>query len=259
MAHHPLAIALLSAFFVSLVSLVGLATIPFHEQSLQSITFLLISLATGALFGDAIIHLMPEIFLGPARPLYSSLWMLGGILASFLFEKFLRWKQEHGLDGHHHEHGHAHPHAIKPVGRILLLSDGLHNFVDGLLIGASYLAGLQVGFSTTVAVILHEIPHEIGDFAVLLDAGWPRATALLFNFLSALIAMLGAGCAFLFQAGLHNFSQVALPITAGSFLYIAGTNLTPELHKESDPVKSLMQCLAIMAGIGLMLVLFVIE
>src|SRR5258706_4429874 len=177
-----------SAALVSTVSLAGIATLPIPEQRLKEVTFLLISLATGALFGDAILHLLPDIFEDPSHPLSNSLWILAGIGVSFVLEKFLRWKHEHGLEpeiGHSHHH-----HAIKPVGRILLLSDGLHNFVDGLLIGASYLAGRKIGIATTLAVILHELPHEIGDFGILIDAGYSRSRAVLFNFISACVALL---------------------------------------------------------------------
>ena len=174
--------ALASAFIVSLISLAGLATLPFREQSLKDIVFLLISLSAGALFGDAILHLLPEIFRSTTHPVASSLWVIAGIFSSFLIEKFLRWRQEHGL----HPHDHIHP-----VGRIILISDGLHNLLDGTLIGASYMAGRSVGLATTFAVILHELPHEIGDFGVLLHSGYSRTKALLFNFLSAMIAIAG--------------------------------------------------------------------
>jgi len=243
-----------SAILVSLVSLAGLATIPIPEEQLGEITFLLISLATGALFGDAILHLLPDIFKDQAHHLGNSLWILAGIGVSFILEKFLRWKHEHGLEPEN-DHGHK----IKPVGRILLLSDSLHNFVDGLLVGATYIVGLKVGIATTLAVVLHELPHEIGDFGVLIDAGWPRAKALLFNFISACVALLGVIAAFAFQAGLSQFSAVALAFTAGSFLYIAGSNLTPELHKVKDPLKSLFQILAMSAGISLMALLLLVE
>lgn len=235
---------------VSLVSLVGLATIFLRGRRLHQITFVLISLATGALFGDAIFHLLPEIFKDGSSSRQSSFWVMAGIFSSFVFEKFLRWKQEHGIEQSH---------AIKPVGRIILVSDGLHNFMDGILIGASYLAGASVGLATTLAVILHELPHEIGDFAVLIDAGYAWERALLFNFLSACSAITGVLAAFGFHSGIHNFTGMALPLTAGSFLYIAGANLTPELQKENAPARSLIQCLAILAGSALMVLLLFIE
>jgi len=238
--------ALASAAAVSLVSLVGIATFPFREEQVRRMTFILFSLATGALFGDAILHILPEVFRTPDRTLSSSLWVLGGILASFIFEKFLRWKDHHEIE---------HTHTIKPVGRIILLSDGLHNLVDGILIGASFQVNRDVGIATTLAVALHELPHEIGDFGVLIDSGYSKTKALLFNFFCACIAIAGVLVAFVFQSSIKNFPWVALPFTAGSFLYIAGSNLTPELQKEYVPLKSLIQCLGMLLGVGVMVIL----
>ena len=192
--------ALGSAFVVSLISLVSVATIFLREERVKGAVFLLISLAAGALFGDAILHLLPEIYRTTTHPVASSLWVLAGIFSSFVLEKFLRWRQEHGL----HPHDHIHP-----VGRIILVSDSMHNLLDGVLIGASYLAGRSVGMATTVAVILHELPHEIGDFGVLLHSGYSRTKALLFNFLSACIAIAGVGIAFAFPSALSDFPAIA--------------------------------------------------
>ena len=241
--------AFLSAFSVSLLSLISLATLPFREAQLKRFVFILISLAAGALFGDAILHLFPEIYHTTPHPIASSLWILAGIFSSFILEKFLRWRQEHGLHGDH----------IHPVGRILLVSDSLHNLIDGVLIGASYLAGHSVGLATTFAVILHELPHEIGDYGVLLHSGSSRTKALLFKFVSAMVSMAGVCIAFGFQSAMADFPAIALPITAGTFLYIAGSNLTPELHKEVAPLKSLMQFLALLVGVGFMLLLLLVN
>ena len=226
-----------------MVSLVGIATLPFSEEGLKRITFVLISLAVGALFGDAILHILPEVFRHDTHSFKSSLWVLAGMFASFVFEKFLRWKDHHELEQ---------TPGIKPAGRIILVSDGLHNLVDGILIGASYLANRDVGLATTLAVALHELPHEIGDFGVLIDSGYSKGKALLFNFFCACIAIVGVIVAFGFHSSSDNFPWIALPLTAGSFLYVAGSNLTPELQKENAPMKSLLQCIAMMAGVGLM-------
>ncbi len=247
----PFWLAFGSALGVSLLSLAALATIPLRERSVKNVVFFLVSLAAGALFADAIVHLLPEIFRSSAHPVKSSLWVLVGIFSSFVLEKFLRWRQEHGL--------HNHDDHIHPVGRILLVSDGLHNLMDGILIGASYQAGYSVGIATTLAVVLHELPHEIGDFGVLLHSGYSRSQALLFNFLSACIAMVGVGVAFAFQSAMADFPSIALPVTAGTFLYIAGSNLTPELHKENAPMKSLVQFISLLAGVGLMLLLLLVD
>ncbi len=250
----PFSSALASAGLVSTVSLLGIATLPFREQQIKRITFILISLAVGALFGDAILHLLPSIFRHDAHSLKSSLLVLAGILISFIFEKFLRWKDHH----HVHDPVQDSP-CIHPMGRILLVSDGLHNLLDGILIGASFLVNREVGIATTIAVALHELPHEIGDFGVLIHSGYSKGRALLLNFLCACIAIAGVFVAFAFQSSMENFPWVALPLTAGSFLYIAGSSLTPELQKEYEPVKSLVQCFAMMVGVGLMVWLLVLE
>ncbi|HVO32710.1 MAG TPA: ZIP family metal transporter [Elusimicrobiota bacterium] len=256
--HSLLLDAVVSAIVVSLISLVGIAALFVRHDILLRGTFMLVSLATGALFGDAIFHLLPQVFAAADARLRSSLWVLAGIFSSFVFEKFLRWKYEHGLhESDHHAPGHIHP--IKPVGRIILVSDGLHNLIDGMAIGASYLAGRQVGLATTLAVILHELPHEFGDFGILLDAGYRPSRALAFNFVCACVSILGVFAAFGFQAGMEDFTGIALPITAGSFLYIAGSSLTPELQKESAPVKSLLQFLGMLSGAGLMFALLALE
>ena len=241
---NAFAAALLSAILVSLISLLGIASLPFSEETLKRITFALVSLATGALFGDAVLHILPDVFRHDPHSLASALWILAGIFASFVFEKVLRWKDHHNLEG---------PKGIKPVGRIILFSDGLHNLLDGILIGASFQVNREVGIATTLAIALHELPHEIGDFGVLIDSGYSKGRALLFNFLCACIAIAGVFVAFAFQSSLENFPWVALPLTGGSFLYIAGSNLTPELQKEYAPVKSLIQCAAMLAGVGLMI------
>jgi zinc and cadmium transporter len=140
-----------------------------------------------------------------------------------------------------------------------LLADGAHNFFDGMIIGASYVVSLQVGIATTMAVVFHEIPHELGNFFVLLYAGFTKTRALFFNFLSALFAVLGTIIALLVGSRVEDFSSVMLPVAAGGFIYIAGSDLVPELNKESKLGKSVVQLLAIGLGVGLMLLLDMLE
>ena len=157
-----------------------------------------------------------------------------------------------------HAHAHHH-HGIKPVTRILMVSDGLHNLLDGLLIGASYLAGQPIGMATTLAVLLHEIPHEIGDLGVLLDAGYSRKAALIFNFTWGAFAAAGVCLAYGIGSHIITFTPLALSVTAGFFLYIAGSNLTPEMQKENSPRKSLEQLAGIFVGVAVMLFLLRFE
>jgi zinc and cadmium transporter len=148
---------------------------------------------------------------------------------------------------------------VEPVGYVNLVADGVHNLVDGMLIGASYLAGVPVGIATTVAVILHEIPQEMGDFGVLLQAGFSRRNALLLNFGSGCLAIVGALLSLLAGSLVEGFTRVMLPFTAGGFIYIAGSDLLPELHKETRPLRSALQLLAVAVGVGLMLLLARLE
>jgi zinc and cadmium transporter len=235
---------------VSLVSLIGLAFVSLREEKLKQIIFVMVSLAVGGLFGDAFIHLLPESFEKLGSKLEASLYTLAGIFVFFILEKFLLWR---------HQHVFASGHSIHPVGYMNLLADGVHNLIDGVIIGASYVISVPVGVATTLAVIFHEIPHELGNFFVLLYAGFSKRKALFFNFLSALFAILGTVVSLLVGTKVENFSQVMLPLAAGGFIYIAGSDLVPELNKESTLGKSLVQMLAIGVGVGLMLILGMLE
>ena len=241
---------LVSVTIVSLASFIGIVTISSNRLQVQQVVFVTVSLAVGAMFGDTFIHLLPQAFKSTTAPLATSLYILSGILIFFLLEKFLLWR---------HEHVPHYEDCIHPVGYVSLVADGLHNFIDGLLIGSSFLVSLPVGVGTTLAVLLHEIPQEIGDFGVLLHAGFRPARAIWWNFLSALTAIVGAVVALITGELIKGLPTVVLPMTAGGFIYLAGSDLVPELHKERDPVKSAIQMLAIGAGIGLMLLLAVWE
>jgi zinc and cadmium transporter len=249
-APHLWTYSLVSVALVSLLSLIGLAFISVGEEKLKRIIFVMVSLAVGGLFGDAFIHLLPDSFERLGSQLEASLWVLAGIFTFFILEKFLLWRHEHVLEADH---------SIRPVGYMNLLADGVHNFIDGAIIGASYVVSLHVGIATTMAVIFHEIPHELGNFFVLVYAGFTRKRALFFNFLSAVFAILGTIISLLVGARVENFSSVMLPLAAGGFIYIAGSDLVPELNKESRLGKSAVQMLAIGLGVGLMLLLDMLE
>jgi zinc and cadmium transporter len=235
---------------VSLLSLIGLAFISVSEKKLKQIVFVMVSLAVGGLFGDAFIHLLPQSFEKLGSEVRASLFVLAGIFAFFVLEKFLLWR---------HQHVFGFDQGIHPVGYINLLADAVHNFIDGVIIGASYMVSLPVGIATTTAVIFHEVPHELGNFFVLLFAGFTKTKALFFNFLSALFAILGTVVSLLVGSKIEDFSMVMLPLAAGGFIYIAGSDLVPELNKESDLFKSVVQMIAIALGVGLMLLLAVLD
>lgn len=242
--------ALTSVMVVSLISLIGLATISLSEKKLRRALFFLVSLAVGGLFGDAFIHLLPEAFENAQATRLTSLSVLGGLFVFLILEKVLRWR---------HEHMPAQRIQINPTGWLNLFADGLHNLIDGLLIGAAWLASEPIGIATTLAVILHEVPQEIGDFGVLLQAGFSRRKALFFNFLSAMIAIAGTIIALVIGSRAERFSTLMIPFTAGGFIYLAGCDLLPELNRESALSRSLLQLVAMMAGAGLMLSLTWLE
>ncbi len=243
--------ALASTFMVSLISLIGVFTFSVNEKILRKYIFLLVSLAVGALLGGAFIHLIPESFSEGNNTILISLEIIGGIMIFFILEKFLHWH-------HHHDGDHSHE-TIHPVGHMILIADGVHNFIDGIVIGASYLISIEVGIATTLAIILHEIPQEISDFGVLIHAGYSKKKALWVNFLSALSSVLGT--ILVLFAG--NFSQSLTtwlpPIAAGSFIYIAMSDLIPEMHKEHATKESLLQILTVFIGIGIMFLLLFLE
>lgn len=228
----------------------GIAFLSISEERLKQIIFVMVSLAVGSLFGDAFIHLLPESFEKFEAKVEASLYVLTGIFLFFILEKFLLWRHQHTLEASH---------AIHPVGYMNLFADGVHNFIDGTIIGASYLISLPVGVATTLAVIFHEIPHELGNFFVLLYAGFTKTRALFFNFLTGLFAILGTLVALLVGSRVEHFSLLMLPLAAGGFIYIAGSDLVPELNKEVEPSKSLIQLIAIATGVGLMLLLTLVE
>ena len=245
---------LASVSAVSLVSLVGLFALSLKEAILRRAIFALVSLAAGALLGDAFIHLIPETF-EEVAPLPASLLLILGVLVFFILEKFLHWHHYHGAEnamGHRHD-------GIHPTGYMILVSDGFHNFLDGIIIAAAYLVTIDVGVATTIAVILHEIPQEIGDFAVLLHSGFTRGRALFLNFLSALVAVLGALVVILVGEAGGGVVLLLVPVAAGGFLYLASADLIPEIHKTTDLKSSLVQFVAMLSGIAAMVALLFFE
>ena len=242
--------SLSSAMLISLISLVGIVTIMIGVKRLDRIIPLLISFAVGGLFGDAFIHLLPEAFEKAPTPALTSLYVILGILLFFVLERFLHW---------HHEHRARAVNPVHPVAYIILVSDGVHNLLDGLIIGASYLVSIPIGVATTVAVALHEIPQEQGDFGILVNAGFTPRRALEMNFLSAGLALVGVVLSLSLGPSLGDYTVFMLPFTAGGFIYIAGSDLIPELHAERELPGSLAQFAMLVAAIGMMFLLLLIE
>lgn len=241
-------ITLFSVFLVSLISLVGVLTIPWSDGRLKNVIPLMVSFAAGALFGDCFIHILPEAF-SELQDIYVSALTLLGVALFFALENFVSWRHCHIPTTEEHTH---------PLAFMNLVGDGLHNLMDGLVIGASYLMSMPLGISTTIAVILHEIPQEVGDFGVLIHAGLPIKRALLYNFMSALVAVLGGVVSLLIGPIAQSYASAMLPIAAGGFVYIAGSDLLPELSHECNPRQSIAQFLSILLGMVVMFLLLAI-
>lgn len=244
--------ALGSVILVSIISLVGVFFLAADNNRLQKMLLILVSFAIGGLTGDAFIHLIPQAFEDLGAKLSTSLLIIAGMLVFFSMEKFIRWRHCHIPTSEQHVH---------PVATLNIIGDGVHNFIDGLLIGATYLVSIPIGITTTIAVILHEIPQEIGDFGILVHAGISAKKAILLNFATALTAVLGTVLSLTIGAHLQAFSLVMLPITAGGFIYIAGSDLIPEVQAECTGGAgiNLAHFVAIMLGIGLMAALVLLD
>ncbi len=247
-----------SVVIVSLISLIGLSTFGIKTETLKKFLIYMLAFSAGALFGDAFIHLIPGIVKKQGSfGLFPSISLLSGIVLFFIVEKFIHWQHCHIPVSKEHIH---------PFTYMNLVGDGVHNFIDGLIIAGSYLVNLQIGIATTLAVVFHEIPKEMGVFGVLVHGGFSRGKALALNFLTALIAVSGTIIALLIGSEVADITtSILLPIAAGGFIYIAGADLIPELHKEtashSSPqvAASLLQLLAFVSGIGVMALLLLLE
>lgn len=241
---------LASVAFVSIISLIGIFTFSIKIDRLRKALLFLVSFSAGALLGDTFIHLFPTMIEQGGFGLDAAAYLLSGMLIFFILEKFIHWRHCHIPTSKEHPH---------PFVYMNLIGDSLHNLIDGMVIAGSYLVSIPLGFATTLAVIFHEIPQEIGDFGVLVHGGFKRMKALLFNFLTALTAV--AGAIVVLAAGMkaENITLLIIPFTAGGFLYVAGSDLIPELHKETDAKKSVVQLIGLVLGVLIMVALLAFE
>ncbi|MFA5967008.1 MAG: ZIP family metal transporter [Patescibacteria group bacterium] len=225
---------------VSLISLIGVVFFWVNQKFVTKIVPWLVAFAAGTLLAAAWFDLIPESLVGLGESAF--IWVVAGILLFLLFEQVLHW---------HHEHGHdcdecgSRP---KAVGYSVLLGDGLHNFLDGVLIASAFMASVPVGIATTMAVMFHEIPQELGDFGVLLHSGFSRTKALYFNFISALAAVAGGLVAYFALNSVQNSIPYIVAIGAGGFLYIALTDLFAELKGGKNIMLRLGQMLVLIFG-----------
>jgi len=228
---------IISTVLVSLISLVGVFSISLNKKTFSKIIILLVALSAGALMGGAFIHLIPEAVELGNENVY--LYILSGIVLFFIFEKALWWRHCHK------EHCEVHTFAY-----MNLIGEALHNFIDGLIIAAGFLANSSLGIVTVIATAMHEIPQEMGDFGVLIHGGFTKKKAIIYNFLIALTAVLGGIIGF-YTIGMLNIEGLLLAIAAGGFIYISASDLMPELRKETGK-KSIITMSMFILGIIIM-------
>lgn len=241
---------LVSVFAVSLISLIGVLTISISMEKLRKFLLLLVSFAAGSLLGGALLHLLPEAIEQAEEILKPMFLILSGIILFFTLEKILFWRHCHLPTTENHPH---------PVAINNIIGDGFHNLIDGMIIAGSYMVSIPLGLTTTLAVLLHEIPQEIGDFGILVHAGYSRKKALFFNFLSATIAIIGAGLTLAIGSSFIGLQEYVIPFTIGGFIYIATADLMPELKVETNTGRSILQLIAFIIGVGIMALLLLIE
>ena len=228
---------LIAVFIVSAISLIGnfLLVTKFLKKTL----FYMVAFSAGALLGAAFLDLLPEALASSLRQRVP-LFIILGILIFFIIEKFLHW--------HHH---HTEENDIHTFTYLNIVGDGVHNFTDGVIIAIAFINSTAIGIATTIAIVAHEIPHEVGNFAILIYGGFSRMKATIYNFLSALTAFLGAMAAYFFSNKIENINFYIGAIAIGGLVYISTTDLIPEIHKETEIKKTFVQFVLMVLGIFL--------
>jgi len=212
---------------MAVISLVGAFAVILTRSRFEKIVELLVAFAAGALIAGAFFHLIPEAVeaMGNDLPVY--LWIVGGIVGFGILEQYIHWHHCHLPPGEHK----------KPFSYLILVADTVHNLIDGLAVGASFVAGTGIGITTTLAVIAHEIPQELGDFGILIHGGWEKSKALWFNFFSSLTFIVGALIIYFLRT--RTEPAFLLAFAAGSFIYIAAVDIIPEISRECTPAQKI--------------------
>ncbi len=241
-----------ATIIVSLFSLVGIVFLSVNEGIMRKILVLLVAFAVGAMMGGALFHLLPEALLQLNAMLVFAL-LFAGFMLFFVIEKFLHWRHCHEEECEIHGTEHKEKKGkIQPTAYLNLVGDGVHNFFDGVIIATSFMTSVEVGIASTIAISLHEIPQEFGDFAVLVHSGLTPKKALFYNLLTAFTAIIGGILAYFFLSSVTWLAPYMLALAAGGFIYIAAVDLIPELHKERKAQISAVQFAAIILGVALM-------
>lgn len=229
-----------SGLLMSALALVGSIALLLNKETLSKIVLPLVAFAAGSLLGGAFFHMIPAAVGSISTDLHVYAWVLAGFCMFFVLEQFLHW---------HHCHRDT-VDCRKPLGYLILIGDGLHNFLGGLAIGGTFLIDIRLGITTWIAAALHEVPQELGDFGALVHGGWSRKKALLFNVLSALTFLAGGVLSYLLSARIDITFLV--PLAAGNFLYIAASDLVPEVNRHFGLRTNIVHFLCLLLGIILL-------
>jgi len=243
--------AILASIIVSLVSFIGALTLLLNDKILNKLLMVLISFSAGALIGGAFLHLIPEAVEHGGEKINVFVYVILGFVLFFILEKYLYWRH-----CHKGEQCEVHTHTVAYLN---LLGDGIHNFIDGVVIGTSFYTNIKLGIISTLMIILHEIPQELGDFGILLYGGLSKFRALFYNFLSALTAILGTIVGFFISESVYNIIVYLLPIAAGGFIYIAASDLVPEIQKQKEIKLANLSLFCFIFGVILMYILKMIH
>jgi zinc and cadmium transporter len=222
--------ALSAALIISIISIVGIFFVGIRGNKLNKILLVLLSFSAGALLGGAFFHLLPEAIEEFGEPHNIFKFALFGMAGFYILERVLRW--------HHCHEGKCDTH--KHLGVMNLVGDGVHNLIDGIVLASAFVVDVRLGVAVAISIAMHEIPQEIGDFGVLVYAGFSKFKALMYNFLSAAFAILGVVIGYILVDKVESINMFLLPFAAGGFIYIAMSDLIPELHKESSFKKSFL-------------------
>ncbi len=209
---------------------------------------IMVSYAIGAMLGAVFLDLLPHALEHAEHMDIVLATMLGGILFFFLLEKLVLWRHCHEHHCEVHEHP-AHTHSTRASGWLVLLGDAVHNFVDGILIAAAFMGGIEIGIVTALAIIAHEIPQETGDFVILIHSGFSRIKALLLNLLASIATLLGAVLAYLLFSGMEAWVPYLLALAAASLVYVSVADLIPGLHKRAEIKATAVQMVMILLGV----------
>lgn len=237
---NTLFLIILSTFLISLIALIGIFTLVLKEKLLDKIVLFLVSLSAGALMGGAFLHLLPESIEKIGNNI-CFFFVLIGFGFFFFVEKILHWR-----------HCHKEKCPVHTFAYINLFGDAVHNFIDGLIIAAGFITDLNLGVVTTFAIALHEIPQEIGDFGVLIYGGFNKKRALFWNFLCAITAIIGGIIGYILSRSIESSIMLLLPFAAGGFLYIAASDLIPEIRREASLKRSMISFGVFVLGVLLM-------